>query len=211
MEGVILEACVEGFDQALKAEQLGADRIELCARLDLDGITPEFEVIKKAYEQLKISIRVMIRPRGGDFHYSEEEFEQMIQMIETCKVIGVEGVVFGTLDANNEVDLDQTNRLVKAAGTLKTVFHRAIELTESIAASVDLLRAETKVDAILVSGTGGGRASDHIEELKDLISRFSERELVVCGKVTQENIEVLHQSIEARSYHGKLIVGDLTD
>ena len=209
MEGIIREACVEGLGQACKAEQLGADRIELCARLDLDGITPDRETITKAFDVLNIPIRVMVRPRGGNFHYSEAELEEMIQIISFCKEVGVEGVVFGALTDRNEVDLQQTQRLIQAARPLKTVFHRAIESTADIGHSVDQLRSGTDLDAILVSGTGGGKASDHITELRELQGLFIDRELVVCGKITKDNLEGLHQHIGARAYHGKLIVGDL--
>ncbi|MDW3191327.1 MAG: copper homeostasis protein CutC [Cytophagales bacterium] len=209
MKEFIREACVEGFDQALKAQLLGADRIELCARLDLDGLTPNKETIVQAVSQLTIPIRVMVRLRGGDFHYSSEEIKQMLETIRFCRTLGVEGVVFGTLNHENEVDLALTNQLVEAAGSLKTVFHRAIESTSDIARSVDLLNKETDISAILVSGTGGGKASDHVPELQDLIHCFGERELVVCGKVTDQNVEQLHQEIGAKAYHGKLIVGNL--
>ncbi len=209
MKGFIKEACVEGFEQAVRAEALGADRVELCARLDLDGITPDKSIIEKALVRLKIPIRVMVRPRGGDFHYTENELSQMIETIAFCRELGVEGVVFGNLNDQREIDLNQTTKLVEEAGPLKTVFHRAIEATSSIAHSIDLLRSKTEIDAILVSGKGGGKASDHITELLDLRKRFEGRELVVCGKVTQHNLLALHQQIGAQAYHGKLIVGDL--
>lgn len=209
MKEVIKEACVEGLEQAIKAEKSGANRVELCARLDLDGITPDKGTIEKAYAHLQIPIRVMVRPRGGNFHYAEGEVSQMLETITFCRELGVEGVVFGNLNDRQEIDIDQTTRLVERAGSLKTVFHRAIEATASIADSVDLLKAETAIDAILVSGTGGGRAIDHVAELLDLRKRFGDRELVVCGRVTEENLTDLHQKIGASAYHGKLIVGDL--
>lgn len=207
---MIREACVEGIDQALKAEEWGADRIELCSRLDLDGLTPDFGTIEQARSKLGIPIRVMIRPRGGNFSYNDEEIKQMKEAIAFCREQEVEGVVFGTLNDRLEIDLDQVNELVDEAGTLKTVFHRAIESTGNIADSVILLRNHTQVDAILVSGTGGGQASEHITELKNLIRQFNGRELVVCGKVTRENLPDLHAKLAADAYHGKKIVGDLT-
>ena len=105
MTSFIKEACVESLDEALKAEEQGADRIELCADLSQDGITPEWDVIRKAKEQLRIPIRVMIRPRGGDFVYTASEVNQMMQDIKFCKVIGVEGVVFGILKENNTLEV----------------------------------------------------------------------------------------------------------
>ena len=209
MSEIILEACVEGLDQALKAAQLGADRIELCSRLDLDGLTPDPNIIRQARKRIDIPIRVMIRPRAGDFNYTSEEIAQMKQAIAFCREQEVEGVVFGVLDKDQEIDLVITRELIDSAGSLKTIFHRAIESTSSISTSIGLLYQQTSIDAVLVSGTGGGKAIDHAEEFKNLIRLFKERELVVCGKVTEDNLEDVHQAIGARSYHGKLIVGDL--
>ena len=211
MQHLIREACVEGVAQAKKAQDLGASRIELCGRLDLDGITPEFQIIKEVRQRLRIPIRVMVRPRSGDFCYTENEISVMQEAIDFCGEVGVEGIVFGTLSANHEIDVEVTNALVRQARSkgLKTVFHRAIEATSDIAQSLQLLKSETLVDAILVSGTGGGKAFDHIEELKILIAQFQDRELVVCGKVTNQNLSALHRAIGGTSYHGKLIVGSL--
>ena len=101
----IKEACVENMEQALTAERLGADRLELCARLDLDGITPDQKSIAMAKENLSIPIRVMIRPRAGGFIYNQQELANMIEAIDHCKFVKVEGVVFGVLTSNNEVIL----------------------------------------------------------------------------------------------------------
>lgn len=209
MRGFIKEACVEGLEQAILAEQNGADRIELCARLDLDGITPDYETIQAVVHRLSIPVRVMVRPREGNFHYSEGEINQMLETIAYCLSVGVEGVVFGVLDENDLVDIARVQKLITAAKPLKTVFHRAIEATPDIMRSVTSLRNDTTIDAILVSGTGGGKAEDQLFELQELIDLFVPRELVVCGKVTQENLPMIHQQLGAKAYHGKLIVGEL--
>ena len=94
----IKEACVESLAQAIKAEEKGADRLELCAYLAFDGLTPAPDLISEVIKAVKIPVRVMIRPRNGDFNYSEEELEHMKACIAFCKKEGAEGVVFGVLN-----------------------------------------------------------------------------------------------------------------
>ena len=102
----IREACVEGVHQALLAEQKGADRIELCGDLNVGGVTPSLEVIKEVKEKVGIPIRVMIRPRGGDFIYSKKEFELMKIQIQHCHMLKIDGVVFGVLKQDNSIDIN---------------------------------------------------------------------------------------------------------
>ena len=95
---IIKEVCVDSLDDAINAEKNGANRIELCGRLDLDGLTPSKDLIKSAFSILKIPIRVMIRPKHPSFVYSEDEISTMIDDIKFCKNLGLDGVVFGCLD-----------------------------------------------------------------------------------------------------------------
>ena len=108
----IYEACVGNYNEAVRAEALGANRIELCDNLLEDGTTPSFGTIKKAVEKLNIPVMVIIRPRGGNFEYSEDEADIMIQDIKLCKDLGAYGVVIGALKGNT-IDLDLTRKMVK--------------------------------------------------------------------------------------------------
>jgi len=126
----IKEVCVESVEQALLAEQKGADRIELCGDLSVGGITPDFSIIQKVKEKLLIPIRIMIRPRGGDFIYSEKEFEMMKMQIMYCKKVNVEGVVFGILKQDNTLDIERIKGLVNIATPMKVVIHKAIDETK---------------------------------------------------------------------------------
>ena len=204
----IKEACVETMEQALTAERLGADRLELCARLDLDGLTPDRKIIVMVKEKLSIPIRVMIRPRAGGFIYNQQELASMMEAIDYCKSVKVEGVVFGVLTSNDEVDITLTQQLISQARPLKTTFHRAIETVENMLQETRRLILETTIDSIL---TSGGKATPLESEntLRDLIHICRERELIVCGKITNRNLPAIDAKIGSRAYHGKRIVGDL--
>ncbi|RED47449.1 copper homeostasis protein CutC [Seonamhaeicola aphaedonensis] len=205
----IKEACVEGLQQALNAEKQGADRIELCARLDLDGLTPDFDTIKEVKRQSNIPIRVIIRPREGDFNYSEKEFQSMKQAIETCKAIGVEGVVFGITTANNMMDLKRTQLLVELAHPMKVTIHKAIDaITNPIETIKELIKIEG-IDTILTSGKGETWQQGQ-DLIKHMIKEADENLVIMpCGKITDLNINNAHKTLRAEVYHGKLIVGKL--
>ena len=108
------------------AENNHADRIEFCHRLDLGGVTPDHDLIRSAVNTIKIPVKIMIRPRGGDFIYSDSEVDKMKSDIRYCKSIGVEEVVLGALNKNGEVDNRLTQRLAKLAFPMKVTFHKAI-------------------------------------------------------------------------------------
>tara|TARA_B100000678_G_scaffold157702_1_gene131680 strand:+ start:214 stop:843 length:630 start_codon:yes stop_codon:yes gene_type:complete len=208
MTSFIKEACVESLDEALKAEEQGADRIELCADLSQDGITPERDVIRKAKEQLRIPIRVMIRPRGGDFVYTASEVNQMMQDIKFCKVIGVEGVVFGILKENNKLDLGRIAALAAHSSPLKIVIHKAIDETPDILKATEGLTHINGISTILSSG-GKATAKEGISILKKMIVVAGNKlEIMPAGRITIGNLDEMHKSIGACAYHGRQIVGE---
>lgn len=205
----IIEACVEGVDQAVRAAQLGADRIELCARLDLDGLTPEKEVIRRVNEKIDIPVRVMIRPRPGDFNYTKAEIDEMKASIEICKEIGVAGVVLGVTTYNDSLDISTIAALSDHASPLKVTIHKAIDSVTDPVAEIEGLTKIDGIDSILTSGRK--RTCLEGEKLiKALIaSAGSSIDVIVCGSVTNQNIASVHDKFKARAYHGKLIVGSL--
>jgi len=200
---------VENLHQALKAEKNGADRIELCAHLQLDGLTPSKELIIEAKQKLKLPVRVMIRPRGGDFVYSEEELETMKASIEFCKTIGVEGVVFGILERDNRLNLKEIEKLANFAKPLKVVVHKAIDKTPN---PLEALRKLAYIEGITTVLTSGGKktAFEGKEILKDMLKICRNQiEVMPAGKITNNNIQELHQYLGAKAYHGKCIAGSL--
>ena len=204
------EACVEGIQQAINAEKQGANRIELCARLDLDGLTPDIERIKEVTAKCNIPVRVIVRPREGNFNYSETEFQSMKQAIETCKALGVEGVVFGITTLNNKMDIKRTQLLVELTQPMKVTIHKAIDAIDNPVETIKELIKIDGIDTILTSGKG-----QTWQEGQELILQMmkaaagSHLEIMPCGGITQHNLCEAHYMFKAKAYHGKLIVGTL--
>ena len=205
----IKEACVEGIHQALLAAQKGADRIELCGDLSVGGVTPSLEIIKAVKEKIPIPIRVMIRPRGGDFVYTEDEFEMMKAQIKYCHEQQVDGVVFGILKKDNSLDLKRIEALVKIAVPMKVVLHKAIDETPDIIKALKALLAIDGITAILTSG-GKPTAEEGKIVLKNMVAIAGKKlEILPAGSITDKNVGELHRAIGATSYHGKKIIGNL--
>lgn len=124
---MVLEICASTYQSAINAQQGGAHRIELCEDLSVGGITPSYHLIKKVVNHLSIPVFVLIRPRAGNFVYSEEEFNQMKADIKFCKSIGCKGIVSGVLNSENNIDLQKTKALIKLSHPLPFTFHRAFD------------------------------------------------------------------------------------
>lgn len=209
MKNLIKEACVGNLKEAINAEKQGADRLELCAELHLGGTTPSEELILQAKQRVHIPLRIMIRPRGGDFVYSEEELQEMKASIEFCKTAGVEAVVFGILDRDNRLNLEKISELATLAQPLKVVVHKAIDVTPNPLEAAKALCELEEIDTILTSG-GQATAFEGKEVLKEMIESCGKKlEIMPAGKVSDSNLEELHKILGATAYHGKLIVGNL--
>lgn len=123
-----LECCCTSAAEARDAERGGARRVELCVRLEVGGVTPPVEMVKDVVDTCKdVDVNVLVRPRGGDFVYSEDEVLQMLESIDACKALGVNAVVIGALTPCGDVDLDVMRRLISRARPLKVTFHRAFD------------------------------------------------------------------------------------
>ena len=206
---IIREACVETIDEAVKAQELGADRIELCSRLDLDGLTPPYEMIKAAQEVLKIPVKVMIRPREGDFIYNAGEIETMLRSIDFCKINKLAGVVFGVLDAHGNLDLGAVKLLAAHAAPMNVTIHKAIDETNDPVQAIKQLTSLGTVHAVLTSGKADTAENGQKVIIEMLQAAGESLTIIVAGKVKNDNLESLHQTINAREYHGKRIVGQL--
>lgn len=202
---MIREKCIGSFLEALEAQELGAERIELCDNLAEGGTTPSYGTIKMVVEKLNIPAFVIIRPRGGDFYYTPEEIEIMKEDIKLCKELGVEGVVIGALNRDNTINYDAIKEMIDLAKPMSITFHKAIDELENPVAEVKKL-ANLGVNRILTSGTKE-TALEGQEILKEMIKEAGEDIIIiVAGKVTKDNLDEISKLIPTKEYHGKKIV-----
>ena len=154
-KGFILEACVETLDEAVKAERNGANRLELCSSLHLDGLTPDTQLTEKVLASVTIPVKVMIRSRPGDFEYSHEELLIMKEEVRELAQLGASGFVFGAI-FNDQLDLDAIAEIAEVAGTIPVTVHKAIDSTVNPVESALRLLNIDNIKSIL---TSGGRAT----------------------------------------------------
>ncbi|HOP00286.1 MAG TPA: copper homeostasis protein CutC [Bacteroidales bacterium] len=195
-----LEICVDSFESALNAQSAGADRIELCDNLTEGGTTPSAGLISSVRENLSIGLNVIIRPRGGDFLYSDAEFDIMRRDIEMCGENGVDGVVFGLLLADGTIDVDRTGRLAEFAHPMEITFHRAFDVS---------CHAEESLENIILTGatrllTSGQRKK--AAEGSDVIARLVEiadgRIIIMPGGgLDESNIAGVALRTKATEFH----------
>jgi copper homeostasis protein len=200
----LVEAAVETLESSLAAERAGADRIELCENLSDGGTTPDGELVAAIVERIRLPVFVLIRPRAGDFVYSENEFDVMIRDIELTRTMGIAGIVTGALDANGRVDVRRTRSLVKAAGGLPVTFHRAIDSAADIAVALDDA-IEAGVSRVLTSG-GAPTAREGVEVIATLVLQAGQRVSIVAGGgIREHNVREVIARTGVREVHGRLI------
>ena len=205
----ILEVCVETIQQGLLAENKNADRIEFCHRLDLGGVTPDHDSIRTVVNTIKIPVKIMIRPRGGDFIYSDSEVGRMKSDIKYCKSIGVEEVVLGALNKYGGVDERLTQMLADLAIPMKVTFHKAIDSVKNFMSSLKTLSTMKNIDSVLTSGTKENALAGK-EYIKLASEEFSGAlNIIAAGSITNTNLKEIHSELNMKEYHGKNIVGDL--
>jgi len=209
MDSIIKEACVEGYQEAMLAEKLGADRIELCSHLDKDGLTPERETILDVLSSISIPIKIMIRPRSGNFVYNKKEIYQMEEEISFCKTNGVKEVVFGVLDTQNRIDMDLVKRLTNISYPMRVTFHKAIDCSDNIKEGFEQLIKCKAVTSVLTSGKGKF-VLENRTLIKEIIQLYKDKiNIILAGGITNDNLDKIHKTFHCIEYHGKKIVGKL--
>lgn len=183
---MIIEICANSFASAKAAQDGGAHRIELCTELSVGGLTPSHGLIEKAITELDIPVHVLIRPRSGNFTYSEEEFDVMLRDIAFCKKMGCAGIVSGVLTVGNEIDFDKTKQLINASKGMEFTFHRAFDWVENPLEELQKL-IDLKVKRLLSSGQKP-TAIEGISLLKELKDYSEEKlEIMPGGGVSIKN------------------------
>jgi len=195
----LLEICVDSLDSALAADAGGADRLELCSGLPEGGLTPSLALIRAVRSQVKAKLHVMIRPRGGDFLYSDGELAVMLEDIRMAREMKADGVVFGLLTESGTVDRERTRELVELARPMRVTFHRAFDLTRDLTEALDVL-ISLGIEHVLTSG-GEPTALLGKERIRNLVRLAGRQiEVMVGGGVRADNVAELAQT-GAREFH----------
>lgn len=175
----VLEICAGSVESAIAARNGGAKRIELCAALEIGGITPSEGLIAEARKVEGLALNVIIRPRGGDFLYDEHEISCMEHDIHTCKRLGVDGVVIGALTAEGNIDTATCKRLIDAADGMSVTFHRAFDMCRDPQKSLEEIIA-LGCHRVLTSGQAA-TAEAGATQLKELIQQADGRIIIMPG------------------------------
>ena len=200
---MVLEICVESLDRAVAAERGGAQRVELCSDLSSGGITPSAGLMETARRHVKIPIHVLIRPRAGDFLYSDVELEIMERDIRAAKKLGMDGIVLGLLDEKKQVDVERTAKLVKLAAPLPVTFHRAFDLCKDMALSLEAV-IKTGSKRILTSG-GKASVAEGLARLAKLVEGAGSRIVVMPGGgIGPGNVQRIVRKTAASEVHTSL-------
>ena len=199
----LFELCSDSLESARAAQAGGADRMELCEQLAIDGITPSRALLEAVLEEVSIPVHVLIRPRGGDFVYSSAEFGLMRKQIEEAKAAGAAGVAVGVLMADGRVDVERTRALVELARPMNVTFHRAFDATKDLEEALeDVIRAGS--DCLLTSG-GAPTAIDGAEAIGRLQRQAGDRlEVMAGGGVKLGNLAELVRRSGVTCLHGSL-------
>lgn len=184
------ELCAYSIEACHIAALIGVDRIELCASPTEGGTTPSIATIEHACKITGIDVSVMIRPRGGDFLYTKEEFDLMLTDIAQARQAGATGVVFGLLTRDGNIDIERTHALVQAAQGMETTFHRAVDMTSNYTQAIqDII--STGCTRILTSG-GHDKAIDGIDEITQAVAIANGQIEIMAGSgITHTNARIL--------------------
>ena len=199
-----IEIACFNLESALIAQKFGADRVELCADMSFGGTTPTIKMIQQARENLTIDLYVMIRPRGGNFVYSDSEFEKMKSEIETIKKLGVNGFVFGILKDDKTINIEQNKVLVELTKPFPCTFHRAFDAVSNYEKALEDV-ISCGFSTILTSGTFPN-VMEGKEVLKQLVIQAKNRiEIMPGGGLRSTNISALNEMVSANWYHSSAI------
>ncbi len=203
MDEYIIEIATSDFTTTQSAVEGGADRIELCANLYEGGTTPSYGQLKRCREAFAIPLFPLIRPRGGDFLYTEEEFRVMMHDVRLCKEMGCDGIVIGLLNADGTIDVTRTARLIEAAYPAEITFHRAFDRCKDPFEALEQL-LNIGCHRILTSGQVPS-APDGVELIAQLNQVADGRIIIMPGSgVRKENIKMIAEKTGCFEFHSSL-------
>ena len=195
-----LEICCYSVESAIDAEKSGADRIELCDNYSEGGTTPSYAAIQYSVKKLKIPVNVIIRPRGGDFLYSDIEYEIIKQDVLAIKKLKANGIVIGFLTSAGEIDIEKTKEIVDLAKPMEVTFHRAFDMCKDLLKALEQLK-KIGITRILTSGAKN-TVLEGIDLLTKLVEKAGSEIIIMPGSgVNENNLSELIKKINALEYH----------
>lgn len=201
-----IEICIDSLDSALAAREGGARHVELCSALIAGGLTPGLGLVRLIRKQVPIELNVILRPRGGDFLYTPEEYAVMKEDAKILKEEGADGIVFGFLNEDGTVDEERSREILDITKGLRPTFHRAFDVSRDPEEALETV-IKLGFDRILSSGTEN-TVLEGAEVLKNMIDRAGDRILIMPGGgITARNFPRIHRLLGARSYHMSLSEG----
>ncbi|MEH7179409.1 copper homeostasis protein CutC [Neobacillus vireti] len=197
---MMIEYIAVTVEDAKFIEKSGADRIELVSGLTEGGLTPSYGLIDKVVKSVRIPVNVMVRPHGQSFCYSEDDIAIMKNDIRMIQSLGANGVVFGMLDKEGNVDFRQLEELLTEAGTMEVTFHRAIDSSSNIVENAEKLDRYNEITTILTSG-GYGEWNSRIETLLNMKAVCRNTDILIGSGLSKENIREVHEQVGTNCYH----------
>ena len=200
MESDILEVCVDSTESALAAQEGGASRLELCGNLVIGGTSPSFCLFQEVQVAVDLPVHILIRPRYGDFCYTEHEFHVMLKEVEMFRSLGAQGIVIGVLHPDGTLDLARMRQLMQAAGDMSVTLHRAFDLCADPFAAMEQAK-ELGIHTILTSGQQNS-CSQGKELLRQLVSHEDGRiTIMIGGGVNPDTLKELLPYTGAHAWH----------
>ncbi len=202
MEPYMLECCVDSVESAMEAEKGGADRLELCAALVIGGISPGLALFEEVRKCCSLPVRVLLRPRFGDFLYTEHEFELLRKEVALFREKGADGVVIGCLKEDGSLHMEQMRELIREAGSMKITLHRAFDVCAE-PMRVYGQAGELGIDTILTSGQRENCLAGMplLKELSKLRQRMGGPQIMAGAGVTPDVIRTFLEETDITAYH----------
>jgi copper homeostasis protein len=210
MKDFKLELCCENVQQAIQSSNY-VDQIEFCANLDQDGLTPNLSDVLALKNNCNTLIKVMIRHRGGDFIYNNNEFELMLDQATEFIKIGIKHFIFGALNNHGRLNIDQISLFAAHVHPSMVCIHKAIDQSSDILSDVAQLLKIENVNEILSSGGRNTALEGHKMLRKMVVLAHRRIEIIAAGKITYQNIESIHDLVQTNIYHGRRIIETINE
>lgn len=200
-----IEICTNGYQSVISAQENGAHCAELCESLEVGGVTPSYGTLKKVAADMKIPVRVLIRPRSGNYIYNEAELEMMCLDIQLVKQLGYEGVVIGALNENGDLDVEKIKIMMKAGEGMKFTFHRAIDACNNPLEALATL-VELGFDKVLTSGCKP-KAIDGVGMIRQMQEKYGDKiKIMAGGGININNVVTIINETGISNCHASLTV-----